>query len=171
MNRRAIAAVQRRAARRLGARPIAAALLALVLACGSSCVEIDGGAVELSWALRDFAGESRNCESTGLGTVTLCWQPSDGGTSEFVCAPETSRRFVCDVERGSTAFEVPPGPTALWIEVSCGQETTSADPGTYEVPSPVVRTVGEGEVVTLNSLLIVATPLQGCGDRCTCSTQ
>lgn len=140
--------------------------MAALWLCGS-CVQIDGGAIELSWAVRDFDGNSRSCGETGISAVSLCWQPSDGLSDQFVCQATASSTFPCDRERGSTAFEVPPGPTALWIQVGCGEMGEAADPDTYEVPAPIVRTVRDGEVVTLNSLLIIATP--ACGtEACTC---
>lgn len=126
--------------------------------------------MELSWAVRDFDGNPRSCGDAGIGTVTLCWQAADGLSSEFVCQDGARETFECDRERGSTEFEVPTGPTALWIEVGCGESGAPAEPGSYEVPAPIVRTVRDGQIVTLNSLLIIATPQRSsCGAReCTC---
>ena len=143
-----------------------ACAVAVTLVAG--CTQIDGGAVEFSWALRDFAGDSISCSQAGIETVTLCWQRVDD-PGDFECQPEMSRQFLCAVEQGSTAFEVPTGPTALWIEVTCEGQFQTADPTTYDVPSAIVRTVRDGEIVTLNSLLIVATEASDCGNRtCTC---
>lgn len=160
MNSRSIAAV-RQWCRRLSA---------LLMMTWAGCVQIDGGAVELSWAVFDFGGDGRSCEFAGISEVTLCWQAADGLSSEFACQPGSSHDFDCDTEQGSTAFEVPPGPTSLWIEVTCEQTSLPAAPGSYQVPAPIVRTVRDGEIVSLSSLLIVATQSGAdCGGRaCTC---
>ena len=142
-------------------------LWALAAILWTGCVQIDGGAIELSWAVFDFEGEGQSCESAGISEVNLCWQAADGLSSEFVCQPEASHDFDCETEQGSTAFEVPPGPTSLWIEITCEQTRDRATPGSYQVPAPIVRTVRDGEIVSLNSLLVVATPSCGEGD-CTC---
>lgn len=132
----------------------------MVITC-SSCVQIDGGAVELSWAVFDFGGDGQSCVAAGISEVNLCWQASDGLSSGFVCESGSSHSFECETEQGSTAFEVPPGPTSLWIEVTCGATAQRAIEGTYQVPAPIVRTVRDGEIVSLNSLLIVATERGG----------
>lgn len=132
-------------------------------------MEIDGGAVEFSWAVRDFSGESTDCITAKIDTVTLCWRDT-AITDQLDCVSDDSRDFVCDREQGATAFEVPPGERTLWIEVGCSTSGTRADPAGYEVPAPIVRTVTSGDIVTLNSLLVVASKTQeNCGERpCTC---
>lgn len=126
--------------------------------------------MELSWAVFDFGGDGRSCEFSGISDVTLCWQAADGLSSEFSCEPESSHDFDCITEQGSTPFEVPPGPTSLWIEITCAQTGAPAPLDTYQVPAPIVRTVSDGDIISLNSLLIVATERGSqCGDRtCTC---
>ena len=68
-----------------------------------------------------------------------------------------------------TGFDLDTGSTAFWIEPIC----TEGDPaaaGTYQVPPPIVRNVEEGQIVSLNSLLLVVSPPGGeCpADGCTC---
>ncbi len=138
----------------------------------SGCVQIDGGAVELSWAVRNFEGNPLECATAKIDTVRLCWRSVDV-TGALACASDAQASFVCDQEQGASAFEVPTGDQSLWVEIDC--TTGAADPSTYDVPAPIVRTVSEGNIVTLNSLLIVvATPPNPntptfCLDRpCTC---
>lgn len=144
--------------------------MALLAILWTGCVQIDGGAVELSWAVFDFGGDGRSCEFAGISEVNLCWQPADGLSSDFICEPDASHDFECVTEQGSTAFEVPPGPTSLWIEVTCAQNLQRAPLESYQVPAPIVRTVRDGEIVSLSSLLIIATERgTDCGERpCTC---
>lgn len=147
MNRRAIGRVADRTWR----------VIALIAITCTSCVQIDGGAVELSWAVFNFTGDGQSCIDAGISDVNLCWQAADGLSSEFVCVDGAQHSFECATEQGSTAFEVPPGPTSLWIEITCAANQQRAIEGTYQVPAPIVRTVRDGEIVSLNSLLIVAT--------------
>ena len=135
------------------------------------CVQIDGGAIELSWALRDFDGDSAECIDMRIDVVTLCWRDAFiGGPLE--CDPGSSRDFVCEVEQGATAFEVQTGDQSLWIEVSCSNTSARAERSTYDVPAPIVRTITDGDIITLNSLLVIAArpdSQENCGDRpCTC---
>jgi len=147
-------------------------VLALMLAPAvTGCIEIDGGAVELSWSLRSFDGDRvGECAKVRIDEVRVCWQPVADDTSTGVC--EGSQSFPCGEENGVSGFEIDPGSTAFWIEPIC-LDGALADPGSYQVPPPIVRTVEDGNIVTLNSLLIVVTPFGGsCPDSgCTCVRQ
>lgn len=137
-----------------------------------ACVDVNGGAVELSWSLRTFAGDSLGgCERAGIETIRLCWQPlGDGGTGAAGgrCRPPNLRAFPCNEESGITRFEIPPGRTSLWIEPVCA-DGLPADPDTYEVPPPIVRTIEEGQVATLSSLLVAVAEGNTCPPAgCTC---
>ena len=147
--------------------------LAVAAAC-AGCIEIDGGAVELSWSLRSFDGDEVDpdpCNMARVDEVRVCWQSvEDGAATTGVC--ESSESFPCAEENGVSGFEIDPGSTAFWIEPIC-RDGDTADVGTYQVPPPIVRTVAEGRIVTLNSLLIVVTPTgESCPDAgCTCVRQ
>lgn len=152
------------------------ALLVVAALCGllfsSSCVEVDGGAVELSWTLRTFSGEPIDtCPAARIDEVRICWESvADGGPGGArTCRRGDYRAFACDDSRGVTGFEIPAGRALVWIEPICA-DGNPPDPDTYEVPAPIARTVETGEVVTLGALLIVA---DDAGDpcprsRCTC---
>jgi hypothetical protein len=153
-----------------GMRAHTSILCALLLASASSaCIEIDGGAVELSWSLRSFDGDRvGSCSKALVEDVRICWQPiADAGTITFEC--DASQAFPCEEENGVSGFEIHPGATAFWAQPIC-RDGAPADEGTYQVPPPIVRTVEDGKIVTLNSLLIVVTPFaQTCPDPgCTC---
>lgn len=137
----------------------------------AACIEIDGGAVELSWSLRSFEGDQvESCPEARIDEVRVCWQSISEGTSTGVC--EGSQSFPCGEENGVSGFEIDPGSTAFWIEPIC-IDGSPAEPGSYQVPPPIVRTVEDGNIVTLNSLLIVVTPFRdSCPDSgCTCVRQ
>ncbi len=147
-------------------------VIVLALAAASSaCIEIDGGAVELSWSLRSFDGERvDSCAKARVDKVRICWQDVEGGTSTGVC--EGSQSFPCGEENGVSGFEIAPGSTSFWIEPIC-VDGSPADVGSYQVPPPIVRTIEDGKIVTLNSLLIVVTPFaSSCPSAgCTCVRQ
>lgn len=163
-------------------------LCALVMTLGiggaASCVDVEGGAIELSWTLRTFGGDvidsdrEEACRRARIERVRVCWRrvagPDAGGGPEAggdrTCRAARSRTFSCEADRGVTQFEVPPGENSIWIEPLCAGGEPPAE-GTYDVPAPIVRAVRGGEVVALSTLLIVATD----GDRncpaagCTCA--
>jgi hypothetical protein len=146
--------------------------LAVLAALATGCIEIDGGAVELSWSLRSFDGERLDsCAKALIDNVRVCWEPVDGaGTITGEC--NASQTFPCSEENGVSGFEIDPGSTAFWALPIC-RDGGVADEGTYQVPPPIVRSVEDGKIVTLNSLLIVVTPLgETCPDAgCTCIRQ
>ena len=143
-------------------------LLLLTLITGLQCVAIDGGATELTWSLRTFAGESAKCGKTEIAKVRLCWNAVDSGASG--CRPGRFREFACVEETGATLFQIDPGPTAFFIEPICA-DGLPAQVGTYQTPTEIVRRVVDGEVVSLEALLIVVTDPVSCGSECTCIRQ
>jgi hypothetical protein len=141
----------------------------------TGCVAIDGGAVEVSWSIRSFDGDAvETCGDALVDKIRLCWTPlTDGSTADpETCLPGQRRTFSCDEASGVTGFDLEPGLTAFWIEPVC-TDGEPADPGTYQVPPPIVRTVRDGRIISLNSLLLVVNPLDtGCADTpCTCVRQ
>ena len=130
------------------------------------CVGIDGGASELTWSLRTFEGESTNCGRSKVSKVRLCW--NEATNPQTGCRVGKFREFDCKEETGVTLFEIEPGPTRFQVEPLCADGLVAAS-GTYQVPPEIVRTVREGEVVTLDALLIVVTDPDSCtGAGCTC---
>lgn len=118
--------------------PIVALLPCLPVHGG--CTEVNGGAVEASWDLRRVDGADTNCENARIAEVALRWDV-EGVRSR-------SPQFPCDDARGVTLFNVPAGRVSLSLEAICDDGDT-ADEATYQVPAPIVRTITEGEVITL----------------------
>ena len=132
------------------------------------CVDINGGASELTWSLRTFEGERQrdSCSKAKISKVRLCWNEVTNANTG--CRPGKFREFDCEAETGVTLFEIEPGPTRFRIEPLCADGQVAAE-NTYQVPPEIVRTVTEGEVVTLDALLIVVTDPDTCtGAECTC---
>jgi len=140
------------------------------------CVEIDGGAVELSWTLRDFDGNRTDCGPSNIESVRVCWQGlGDAGLpaqSDCVAVAtdagflEQFREFDCTASRGVTRFEIRPGRTALFVEPVCQGGVEPQGP--FQVPPPIVREVKDGQVVTLNQLLIVVSNTASADQDRTC---
>jgi hypothetical protein len=135
-------------------------------------VDVNGGAVELSWSIHKTDGTQSSCAEANLAQVALCLrscdafaaglcrrQLPDGTLVDDMQCPFVT--FSCDRLHGSTAFEIPPGRKELWIRPLCANATVLA---TAQVPESLLRDVTEGEVTELNALLITV-PSQGpaCG--------
>ena len=148
-----------------GRRRTARALVPVLLALLPACVDVDGGAVELSWSLRTPDGNANSCEAADIEQVRICWAEAEQDVS--LCP--NFRAFDCREERGFSRFEILPGETSFVVEPLCAGGT-APDPLTFEVPSPLLRQVDSGRVVTLGALLIIATDNQrGCRTGfCTC---
>jgi hypothetical protein len=144
----------------------------------SACIDIQGGAAEVSWSLRSQEGESiETCQEVAIRDVRLCWEPlADGSVlgAGGPCRSGRRRNFPCGESSGITAFDLDPGATAFWIEPVC-DDGEPAGAGTYQVPPPIVRNVEDGQIVSLNSLLLVVSPPGGespCPPAgCTCVRQ
>jgi hypothetical protein len=130
-----------------------------LLLCG--CVAVDGGAVELSWDIRDADGQPLDspCTAARIAQVGLCARRCDLDASfagncqgELVCP---KAQWSCEKLTGSTRFDLPEGPTELFIEAYC--EDGSKARG-VQVPSPIVRSISAGQVAQLNALLITLPP-------------
>jgi hypothetical protein len=125
-------------------------------------VDVSGGAVEVSWTVRTFDGDTTTCAAVGLQRIRVCWQALQTDASNL----GQCREFDCEASRGITKFAITPGRTALYLEPICTDGMVARN---YEVPPPIVRNIVEGEVATLNQLLIVATEDRNCDSgQCTC---
>ncbi len=163
------------------ARRASTAILGLILVVFVSgvagCVQVEGGAVELSWSIRDFNDEKVECNDARIQDIRICWQATPDENTEIEC--RLSHSFPCLASRGVSEFEVDEGITAFFVQPRCsvgGQELVPV--GDYSVPPPIEREVSKGKVVTLNQILVLVTPVGSCNpskDRaanevpCTCS--
>lgn len=107
-----------------------------------ACTEVSGGAVEISWNLRNVDGSGVSCGFAGVDTINL--QIDDDLPDGYVAFP-------CEDERGVTRFDLAPGTATLWLTPGCASGSV---PVAYRAPPPIVRTITEGEVITLDTQLI-----------------
>ena len=153
-----------------GLRVVSTVLAAALFGMSSAaCVEVNGGAVELSWYLISASSETgTKCGNVGIEQVRICWTPADTAPADIgtlACTPDRMEVFPCTDSRGATDFSIESGPQLFWIEPLCaGGEPLAAS--AYEVPPPILRSVERGSMVTLSSLLIVdlLDGLDGCGE-------
>ena len=118
----------------------------------SACERVNGAAVDLSWSIRTFAGEHvEQCLDGRIDKIELQWRSVDAGEGS---SPDDLVRFECENNRGVTRFVVGEGRQLFTIVPVC-RDGAAPDPSTYNVPPAIARDLKEGEVATLDSLLIV----------------
>jgi hypothetical protein len=128
---------------------VAAAHVLLFCVCISvhGCADSPkGGAVELSWALRDRQGMFEPCDQTTVASIRLDWETeAAAGFDSWPCNNQGE-------QRGVTGFDVPAGNVSLTISPECAEGP--ADPASFEAPPPIVRQVELGGIVTLGAVVI-----------------
>lgn len=109
----------------------------------AGCEPVDGGAVEVSWDLRGEDGTDRNCAEANIDRIKLEWDgPREASQDDFRC----------EDARGITGFKIGAGEVRLWLVPLCegGAEATAG----FQAPAEIVRTITEGEVITLTTQII-----------------
>lgn len=126
-----------------GALGVAGALIAVWSMTG--CVDVNGGAVELSWTIQDSRGERRGCDDGPLDVVRLHGLGPEGATW-------VSDDASCAAHRLASRFQIEPGRWTFALETVCASTGQVAD---VQVPDPIARDIVNGQVAQLNALLIV----------------
>jgi len=138
----------------------AAALL--FLAClSAACVEIDGGAVEISWVIRSDTGSAITdcgCASPSIATVRLKLTGVGGAIEDYQpCAGNAQCDFPCARQTGSTAFNIKETRGDERYQVSVAAVGTD---GTellqVMTPAPILREVARGQPTEVESMQLVA---------------
>ena len=161
-------------------RSAAAVWIAVSLA-GSSplcgCVEIDGGAVEVPWAIFSPDGRAISDCSCAVTAATatpadtsiafvqldLDWDSPDGSpcTDPAACAPCADRsacRFACGRKIGATPFMIPAGQYLM----SLTPLDAAGDVLAIQSTAPVLRQVRRGQPTELDAFVLTAS----CATRC-----
>lgn len=136
----------------------------------AGCVNVEGGAVELSWSLRDGNDDKLTCAEARISEIRICWEPKNQiGPEGAECREFWD--FPCDVSRGVSIFDIQEGEIAFFVQPRCegdDGQSTAARPDKYQVPPPILRQVERGKVVTLNQILILVSEPNCLADECTC---
>jgi hypothetical protein len=152
--------------RRLGVRGVLAALV--LGAPAAACVRIDGGAVEVSWVVRSADGQAItdcSCADPPIAQVKLDLVgvgPTIGGTRP--CDNRAQCVFACQLQTGSTPFDIPETPGGEMYEISVTAVGTDGAeiPGDQVMsPAPILRSVSRGQPTEVEAFLLVARC--GCG--------
>jgi hypothetical protein len=146
--------------------PVMEAVLRLclpVIAAGVGCVDIQGGAVEVSWAV--FARDGRkitdcSCADPPIAYVRLNLMPDpDDGT--MPCAGMDGCRFPCGRMVGATPFTIRPGDYLMSL-VPVGVDGLDLSPQLVQSPAPEFRSVVRGQPTELEAFMLQTS----CATRC-----
>src|SRR5262245_42071146 len=137
----------------------------LFLACLlTACVEINGGAVDISWVIRSREGSAITdwgCASHSVANVRpilggrgVPGSPINGATP---CAGQAQCDFACSRQTGSTAFNIQETSGAERYEVSVvALGTDGSELSTVMTPAPILREVVRGQPTEVESMQLVA---------------
>jgi hypothetical protein len=130
--------------------------MATSLSLLGACNEVTG--VDLSWSLERFDGRRvETCLEARVEKIRLTWGEGDNDHEDWFCEDRNA----------VTRRDVPPGPALLSVEPMCF-DGNAADKTTYEAPAPLAREIVSGQVVTLNTILIMVQAECDGSRPCTC---
>lgn len=129
------------------------ALVALVAPAG--CVDIDGGAVEIAWAVFTKDGRAITdcaCADPPIPYVRLNLASDPGGAIQ-PCAGLAACRLACNRKIGATPFIIPPGRYLMSL-VAVGADGADLAEGAVESPAPQSRAVVRGQPTELEAYML-----------------
>jgi hypothetical protein len=142
------------------------ALGLLIESLVGSCVQIDGGAVEVSWVVHANGRAITDCSCADPEIASIRIEVvGRGGLIEGTtpCAGRAQCRFACQRQTGATPFDIPEthGDEMYAISVvAVGKD--GADLPTIQAPAPILRTVVRGQPTEVEAFLLEA----GCSMAC-----
>ena len=146
-------------------------VLFLLAALSSACVDIDGGAVEISWVIRSESGSAITdcgCASPSISTVRLDLTGVGGAVDmKKPCAANAQCDFPCARQTGATAFNIPETHGDERYQVSITALGTDGSPLLQVMaPAPILREVVRGQPTEVASMQLVAE----CATECLMNT-
>ena len=137
------------------------ALLALLALASGGCVDIDGGAVEISWVVRSTSGSaitSCSCADPPIDKVRLVLVPRGPSIEgNNPCESPAQCDFPCQRQTGSTAFNIKPTQAGESYEISV--LAVGGDGNVLEgvmTPAPILRSVVNGQPTEVDVFQLVA---------------
>lgn len=116
--------------------------------CG--CLEMDGGAVEVSWVIRDAHQRGQSCSQAGIHQVRVeVIQQTDGGVVNLCTARRIGKcTFSCKDGNGATPFRIPSGSYYFGL-MPLDSEGNEMSPGLVQVPVMARRSIDDGQMLDL----------------------
>ena len=138
-----------------------AAILLLLSSLSTACVEIDGGAVEISWVIRSKAGSAITdcgCASPSISAVRLDLTGVGGAVDKKKpCAANAQCDFPCARQTGATAFNIPETHGDERYQVAITALGMDGSPLLQVMaPAPILREVVRGQPTEVASMQLVA---------------
>ncbi len=123
----------------------------------SSCVSVDGGAVEASWVVRSEDGRAItdcSCADPAIAFVRIALVGDSAAVKGAEpCQGRTQCEFTCGRHTGVTPFDIPPG--AYLISLTSVDAMGQPLPA-VQGPAPVLREVVKGQPTQLDAFQLVA---------------
>jgi len=136
-------------------------LLALLSLASGGCVDIEGGAVEVSWVVRSTSGSaitSCSCADPPIDKVRLVLIPKGPSIEgNKPCESQAQCDYPCQRQTGSTAFNIKPTQAGESYEISV--VAIGGDGNVLEgvmMPAPVLRSVVSGQPTEVDVFQLVA---------------
>jgi hypothetical protein len=141
-------------------------LALLVEGVAGSCVDINGGAIEVSWRL---AAQGRaitdcTCSDPAVASVRLDVVGMNGTIDGTMpCAGRAECVFPCQRQTGATSFDIPEthGDEVYSIRI-VAVDKDGADLPEVQAPAPILRTVVRGQPTELEALELDANCAAAC---------
>ena len=133
----------------------------------SACVEIDGGAVEVSWVIRSPSGAGITdcgCAAPAIAAVRLVLR-GVGGTIEGAtpCAGRAQCDFPCQRQTGATPFDIRETLPGESYEVSVVAVADGVVLPEVKRPAPILREVVRAQPTEVEAFQLVAECAAECG--------
>jgi hypothetical protein len=136
----------------------------------AACIQVEGGAVELSWVVQSRSGAAITdcgCAEPAIETVRLVLVGVGGGVAGHrPCDGTAQCDFSCHRQTGSTRFDIRETGTSEAYEIS----VVALDSNGVEIPddqvmspAPILRGVVKGQVTETEAFQLVASCRAECG--------
>lgn len=132
----------------------------------SGCVQIDGGAVEVSWVVHANGRMITDCSCSDplISRVRIQLEGMGGGIQgDTPCANRAQCEFSCQRQTGATPFDIQPTQGDEIYAVSViAMGADGQDLPLPMMPAPILRTVTRGQPTEVGAFLLEA----GCNGDC-----
>jgi len=142
--------------------------------CVGGCVQINGGAVEVSWVVHANGRAITDCSCAVAPTADVGAPPIAGVRIEIVgqhgaidgarpCAGRAQCQFACQRQTGATPFDIPETHGGEMYAISVvAMDKDGADLPGIAAPAPILRTIVRGQPTEVEAFLFEA----GCAKAC-----